>query len=171
MAFCAFLATQVAQDIFHSHANKTTSTQDKKAYYQNQFKKLKYVLNGKTMSLAESDKEIVIINFWASWCVPCLKEFPSLNKLNKLYDGRILTLGINTDEEEPEKMVRKITKKYNLNFSSIIDKNSKYTEKFLVNNIPFSLTFVNGKLVHYSEETHDFLSQDYLAKIKAVLKK
>lgn len=166
MAFCGFLATQVAQDIFHSHANKTTSTQDKKAYYENLFKKLKFKQSKSSLVLANVKEPIVIINFWASWCVPCLKEFPSLNKLTKVYKDKIFVLGINTDEENPLKQIKRIGKKYNLNFDSIVDTNAKYTEKFLVNNIPFSLTFVNGKLVHLSEESHDFLDTNYLQNIK-----
>ncbi len=51
----------------------------------------------KKVSLKDYNSGIVIINFWATWCAPCRKEMPSLNKLklnNKFKDVQIIPINI-----------------------------------------------------------------------------
>ncbi len=45
-------------------------------------------INGKAIELAKLKGSVVVINFWALWCGPCVKELPWLNKLTKLYPGK-----------------------------------------------------------------------------------
>lgn len=169
MIFFAFLAMQIAQDIAPSHANKVTTYQDKVVFFENLYKKTQFKIKNKKIKISKVKEPIVVISFWASWCAPCLKEFPSLKKLNKYYDGKILTIGINTDESNSLNKIKEIQKKYKLNFSSISDEKGLRTNQFMVDNIPFTLTFVKGKLIHLSEETHDFMNAQYLEKIQAAL--
>jgi thiol-disulfide isomerase/thioredoxin len=59
---------------------------------------LKYVaLDGKPI---ETGGKVVVLNFWATWCVPCLQEIPSFNKLHREFAGKgALVLGISMDED------------------------------------------------------------------------
>src|SRR5580658_10703966 len=43
--------------------------------------------SGTRISLAEIKAKVIFINFWASWCAPCIVEFPSLVELAKKYNG------------------------------------------------------------------------------------
>lgn len=45
-------------------------------------------LSGKTAKLSDLRGSIVVINFWATWCVPCREELPLLTRLNKEYAGK-----------------------------------------------------------------------------------
>lgn len=58
-------------------------------------------VNGKTLSTSDLKGKVVFVNFWATWCPPCLAEMPSLNALyNKLKeDKRFIFLFINEDED------------------------------------------------------------------------
>jgi len=48
--------------------------------------------------IAREKGRVVLVNFWATWCVPCREEFPDLSRLSKAYGGRGLrVLGISTD--------------------------------------------------------------------------
>ena len=40
-------------------------------------------INNETINLNEFENSLIIINFWATWCVPCIEEMPSLNRLKK----------------------------------------------------------------------------------------
>ncbi len=52
-------------------------------------------LNGQTYSLKDFRGKLVILNFWASWAAPCLREMPNLERINQLYkDSSVQVLGI-----------------------------------------------------------------------------
>jgi thiol-disulfide isomerase/thioredoxin len=53
---------------------------------------------GLAAAIAKEKGRVVLVNFWATWCVPCRQEFPELVKLDKAYRSRGLTvLGVSTD--------------------------------------------------------------------------
>jgi peroxiredoxin len=57
------------------------------------------VRDGGEISLAELDGQVVMINFWASWCGPCRQEFPLLEQMQQRYESLGFTiLGVNVEE-------------------------------------------------------------------------
>ncbi len=59
-------------------------------------------VDGKPVKLSELRGQVVVVNFWATWCPPCLKELPSLGRLQKLFKPeqlRVLAVNIGEDEE------------------------------------------------------------------------
>jgi thiol-disulfide isomerase/thioredoxin len=58
-------------------------------------------IDGKAMRLADLRGKVVVLNFWASWCPPCVEEMPSLIELHKRIENRGgLVLGVNLDDDE-----------------------------------------------------------------------
>ena len=56
-------------------------------------------LNGTTVSVAKFDGKILLINFWASWCKPCIEEIPMLTRLQNTYsDHGVQVVGIALDD-------------------------------------------------------------------------
>jgi len=57
-------------------------------------------LAGKSEHLADLKGKIVILNFWATWCPPCVEETPALNRLQKYVDARGgMVLGVSVDDD------------------------------------------------------------------------
>jgi peroxiredoxin len=57
-------------------------------------------MNGHTTRLSDLHGKIVVLNFWATWCTPCVEETPSLNRLQQWLSTRGGTvLGISEDED------------------------------------------------------------------------
>ena len=54
----------------------------------------------RTVSLHDFRGKIVVLNFWASWCPPCLEEVPSLVEMQKRMGDRITVLAVSTDADE-----------------------------------------------------------------------
>src|SRR5579863_23987 len=58
-------------------------------------------LAGKNVQLSDLRGKVVVLNFWASWCPPCVEETPALNRLQKYIDSRNGgVLGISADEDD-----------------------------------------------------------------------
>lgn len=58
-------------------------------------------ISGETRSLDDFLGSVVIVNFWATWCPPCLREFPSLERLKSAMKGRPLEiLAVNSQEQK-----------------------------------------------------------------------
>ena len=56
-------------------------------------------LDGESLSLSDLDGPVVV-NFWASWCGPCVKEAPALRNVAKAYEGRVSFVGVNVKDEQ-----------------------------------------------------------------------
>jgi thiol-disulfide isomerase/thioredoxin len=60
-------------------------------------------LDGKAFTVAELPGNVKVLNFWATWCAPCIKEIPSFNKLHGKYESKGVTIvGVSVDEEGKE---------------------------------------------------------------------
>jgi thiol-disulfide isomerase/thioredoxin len=99
--------------------------------------------SGKIVSLDDNKGKIVIISFWASWCPPCLKELPLLEKIqNKIGTKQIKVVAINF--KESRKSYHKIKKRLSsLKLTLTHDRKGTIAKKFGVSAIPN--LFIVGK--------------------------
>lgn len=171
MAFSGFLTTQILWDSFDSNAEQVDADKQKYSIYEQGFQSLKLTTTKSTSIELKNEKTpLVLLNFWASWCVPCLKEFPSLVEFQKRYQGKVKVIGINGDEENAPEQIRKTEGKYKLNFESVDDSSSAIANKMLVSTYPVSILFLNGKVVYFSKKIHNFMDESFLSTVDGLLK-
>lgn len=73
-------------------------------------------------TLADYRGNVVLINIWATWCVPCRVEIPSIERLNAAYAPKGLkVVAISVDDPGSEPLIRDFVKKYNMNFDVLHD--------------------------------------------------
>lgn len=172
MAFTGFLSTQILWDNFNSNATQVDADKQKHSVYETNFQTLKLTTTKKTSIELKNEKTpIILLNFWASWCVPCLKEFPSLVKFQEKYKGKVKVIGINGDtgDDAPE-LVRKTEGKYKLNFESVMDADEAIAQKFMIQTYPVSIIYLNGKVIYVNKKLHDFMNPEFLSLIDDALK-
>jgi thiol-disulfide isomerase/thioredoxin len=63
-------------------------------------------LTGATVSVADWNGKVVLVNFWATWCPPCREEIPELIALQKQFKDRLQIVGISEDDDPPENVLR-----------------------------------------------------------------
>jgi len=85
--------------------------------------------------------KVTVVNFWATWCPPCVEEIPSLNNLRDLMSGEKFEL-ISINYGEDKKTVQEFMKKVNVNFPVLLDPSGAQSAKWKV--LVFPSTFVIG---------------------------
>ena len=77
-------------------------------------------LDGPNLRLEEYRGQVILINFWASWCGPCRQEMPILDRLHQRYeDTGFAVLGVNVEGETAP--AKKIVDKTHVTFPVLID--------------------------------------------------
>lgn len=68
------------------------------------------LLDGSTVALRELPEPVILLNFWASWCAPCLEEFPAMLALVEEYEGELALLAVSVDgtQQEAERFLAKL---------------------------------------------------------------
>ena len=72
-------------------------------------------VNGKKIDLLDYKGKYLIINYWASWCSPCVKEIPELIDFNNKYKDRANIIGVNIEGLDLPELSR-VIKKFRMNF-------------------------------------------------------
>jgi thiol-disulfide isomerase/thioredoxin len=65
---------------------------------------------------AHPGAQVMVVNWWASWCGPCIEETPALRKLAHEYEGRVTVVGINPGYSDLESDARRFVRKYDVDF-------------------------------------------------------
>ncbi|HUO95658.1 MAG TPA: TlpA disulfide reductase family protein [Steroidobacteraceae bacterium] len=113
--------------------------------------------------------QVVMVNFWASWCEPCRKEFPLLDQIYKKYKGAGFTLvGVNVEPEAKD--AEGFIAKTPVTFPIVFDKDSAVSKLYHVSGMPTTVLIDRkGTLrwVHRSYVPGD--ENEYLNQVRAML--
>lgn len=107
-------------------------------------------LDSKPVELKEVLKKgPVILDFWATWCKPCLKAFPELESLYQKYKDRGLTvLAVNTDGPRNQARVKPFVSSLKVSFPVVIDANGEVMRQYRVQVLPTTyLIAPDGEIV------------------------
>jgi peroxiredoxin len=75
-------------------------------------------LDGKPVTLSAARGKLVLLDFWASWCAPCIVELPHLVDLQKRYRGRLQVIGVSMDDSKSAAM--DAVKRYPVNYPVVM---------------------------------------------------
>jgi cytochrome c biogenesis protein CcmG/thiol:disulfide interchange protein DsbE len=102
-------------------------------------------LDGKTVHLRDYQRKAVLLNFWATWCVPCKEEMPWLIDFQKQYGPKgLVILGIAMDSSS--RPIKKFTDKLEVNYPILLG-NQALADQYYVRALPVSV-FIdrNGRI-------------------------
>lgn len=124
-------------------------------------------LTGKNIKLSEQAGNVVMLNFWASWCGPCRKEMPLLNALHKKYEALGFTiLGINVEQEL--KLAKSFLADTPVEFPVLFDTSNTVSQAYEVIAMPTTVLIDRNGKVRY---LHKGYKEGDEAKYKKLVKK
>jgi peroxiredoxin len=105
-------------------------------------------LEGSNLRLEEYRGQVVLINFWASWCGPCRQEMPVLDRLHQRYeDAGFAVLGVNVEGEEGP--ARELLAKVPVTFPVLIDEGQRVSELYDLQAMPSTVVVDRDGVVRY----------------------
>tara|TARA_Y100001960_G_C14716695_1_gene850006 strand:+ start:833 stop:1414 length:582 start_codon:yes stop_codon:yes gene_type:complete len=167
-----FLTLSIVLASFSANAqiNQADFDPQSKFLAQAQFKDL-YNKNATLKEYNVPFKSGILVNIWATWCAPCVKELPSLFRLQSAFpDLTVITLSI----DRHEKIVKNFFKRHKIpnSYVHLIDKNGDFVKSIGYTRVPTTLLIDNkGKLLETYIGERKWDSPHTIAKIKASLEK
>ena len=126
---------------------------------------------GPLLDLARFHGQVVVVDFWASWCKPCRQSIPWLNDLRTRYGGQgLVIVGVNVDANRAD--ADKFQREVPIAFDVLYDPQGKLAEQFGVQGMPTSFVFDrDGKLAHTLLGYRDARRDDHETEILNLLKR
>jgi len=121
---------------------------------------------GNITSLSALKPKVVFINYWATWCPPCIAEMPRVNELYKKFrnDDKIAFLLVDVDNDLPKAKAFMLKNGYDLPLYTQI---SNVPDSLLDGTIPTTLVFnKDGKLIYKHSGAADYSSKEFEEFIK-----
>jgi peroxiredoxin len=103
---------------------------------------------GENVRLVEQRGQVVMLNFWASWCGPCRKEMPLLDEMSKRYSAAGFVLyGVNVEEDNTD--AKKLIKELGVSFPILYDTESKASSLYNVDAMPTTVVIDKKGEIRY----------------------
>lgn len=126
--------------------------------------------SGRNVRLSELRGQVVVINFWASWCNPCRQELPLLNKIYTQYrNAGFMLLAVNVDDNRRD--AEAMLKRMNLRFPTLFDGDKNVAKLYGVDMMPATLVIDrDGRVRYVHRGYYDGYERKYEQQVRELLK-
>jgi cytochrome c biogenesis protein CcmG, thiol:disulfide interchange protein DsbE len=101
--------------------------------------------SGNSIHLANLQGEVIVLNFWASWCPPCRTEMPVIQKVsNQNLGKKVQIIGVNATSRDTMANATKFVKNYGLTFQIVYDIDGSATRQYQIQSFPTTF-FIDQK--------------------------
>ncbi len=125
---------------------------------------------GTNLRLQEQRGQVVLVNFWATWCGPCRQEMPHLNRIYDKYraSGFVL-LGVNIDDDP--RAAADLAAKLGLRFPVLLDTDKQVSRAYDMSAMPATLLIDrDGRVRHIHRGYRDGVERTYEEQVRSLLK-
>ena len=128
-------------------------------------------LQGEKITLSHLRGKIVVVNFWATWCLPCRKETPALEKAYEQYkDSGMVILGVNRTDQDSVSEVESFVQEFKLTYPILLDRDGNISNLYQIQGLPMTF-FINREGIIRSVVVGGPMSETFIrSKIEGLLK-
>ena len=125
--------------------------------------------NGRTISPKNFGGKVLVLNFWATWCPPCIDELPSLNQFQKaMKDKGVVVLGVSIDQNE--KAYEQFLKRWQLSFLTARDQGKHINLEYGTTKVPETYIIdSNGQVQRKIINARDWMDPEMLRDVESLL--
>ena len=125
---------------------------------------------GANLRLQEQRGQVVLVNFWATWCGPCRQEMPHLNRIyDKYRSSGFVLLGVNIDDDP--RAAADLAAKLGVKFPVLLDTDKKVSKVYDMSAMPATLLIDrDGRVRHIHRGYRDGVEQTYEEQVRSLLK-
>ena len=125
--------------------------------------------DGRTVTRANFGGKVLVLNFWASWCAPCVSEAPSLEAFERQMGPQgVVVLGVSIDTNE--KRYKQFVERFRVNFPTARDPRADISSSYGTFQIPETyLIDGSGKVREKIISNQNWVDPQFLARVKAML--
>ncbi|MCH9046967.1 MAG: redoxin domain-containing protein [SAR324 cluster bacterium] len=117
-------------------------------------------LSGDKLSLQDFRGKTVLLNFWATWCPPCVKEMPSMEQLYQKFRNQSFSVVAISIDEAGAGIVARFVKRLNLSFPIGLDPNKLVSKAYGTNALPSSFILNSeGQVIAAAKGERDWFSE------------
>jgi len=126
--------------------------------------------SGRNVRLSELRGQVVLVNFWATWCSPCRQELPLLNKIYTQYrSAGFMLLAVNVDDNRRD--AEAMLKRLDLRFPTLFDGNKSVAKLYGVDTMPATLVIDrDGRVRFVHRGYYDGYERKYEQQVRELLK-
>lgn len=126
--------------------------------------------SGSNIRLSEYRGQVVLLNFWASWCGPCRQEFPHLDAIHQKYaDLGFTVFGINVDANRAD--AEQVLKDIPVSFPILFDAENTVSQMYGVDSMPMTvLVDRNGEVRYLHRGYRPGFEETYEQQVRALVK-
>jgi len=127
-------------------------------------------LRGGNTGLTDYKGKVVLLNFWATWCMPCRAEMPGMETIWQKYKEQGLVIAAVSVDEGSRGRIETFSKLLDLSFPILLDPESKVSDLYKVSNMPTSfLIDRNGKIISHIVGTEEWTSPEAIQLVEKLL--
>ncbi len=129
-----------------------------------------HAADGRNVRLDELRGQVVLVNFWATWCGPCREEMPRLNQLyEKFHKSGFVLLGVNIDDDPNTALTT--ANKLGVSFPVLLDTDKKVSKLYDLSTMPSTVVIDrDGKVRFLHRGYREGVEAEYDQQIRGLLK-